>query len=197
MNNVDAKSEEIKQPFAMMTINNLIFKVLLSLLPPTTTIPDFISPHSCDENAKQGIRNERAQIDGSWSGGDSAIFHTTTNNKSNLLTLIDSAATDHYFADRSLFKSYTQLIQTSTRLAAGDKNTFEVVGKGTMEFNTIINEVNRNISLNNILHTLSLRSNLIFVSKLGEKEANVFFYKDKAIVKLQDGTEIISAVKIR
>ena len=66
-----------------------------------------------------------------------------------------------------------------------------------MEFNTIINEVNRNISLNNVLHTLSLRSNLIFVLNLGEKEANVFFYKDKAIVKLQDGTEIISAVKIR
>ena len=50
--------------------------------------------------------------------------------------------------------------------------------------------------INNVLYTSELRSNLISVLKLGAKRATVTFNIKNAIIKLQDRTEIMLAIRL-
>jgi len=50
--------------------------------------------------------------------------------------------------------------------------------------------------INNVLYTSELRSNLISVLKLGAKGATVTFNIKNAIIKLQDRTEIMLAIRL-
>ena len=106
-----------------------------------------------------------------------------------------SSASDHYFTDKTLFKKYTSLPQA---MCVGKGSTFDIMGKGTVEFSTTENGINGNISINDVLYTPSLRSNLISVSKLcseGTSVIFVIFEGGLASVKLQNGTEVMTAVR--
>ena len=118
-----------------------------------------------------------------------------TMNDSIIKVFIVSSASDHYFTDKTLFKTYTSLPQATSGLCAAKGSTFDIMGKGTVEFSTTANRISRNIS---IMYTPSLRSNLISVSKLcseGTSVIFVIFEGGLASVKLQNGTEVMTAVR--
>ena len=137
-----------------------------------------------------GVVHDRVGSD--QTSRDSVIFHTKAENK---LTLIDSGASDHCFADKSIFSSYTPLVNPSEGLSAGEGSVFSIIGKEDVKFQTYINGRVRNIILEDVLHTPKLRSNLISVSKLKKKGTGVIFKDGKAIVELADGSRVLSAVK--
>ena len=76
--------------------------------------------------------------------------------KTNIPTLIDSGASDHCFAERSMFISYTPLDVAATRLSAGKDSTFGIIGRGTVGFVSIVNGQQKKITLDDALHTLDL-----------------------------------------
>jgi len=77
----------------------------------------------------------------------------------------------------------------------GEGVDFDIMGKGTVEFSTTANGISRNISINDVLYTPSLRSNLISVSKLCSEGTSVIFEGGLVSVKLQNGTEVMTAVR--
>jgi len=48
-------------------------------------------------------------------------------------------------------------------LSTEKDSTFKILGKGTVILKTLINSISTTITLNDVLHTPSLRSNLILV----------------------------------
>jgi len=78
-------------------------------------------------------------------------------------------------------------------LAAGKESTFKVLGRGKVKFQADVNSTNRTITLDDVLYTPGLRSNLILVSKLVEKGVKVSFDNHEAFVKLADNTTIMMA----
>jgi len=121
-------------------------------------------------------------------------FAPMTMNDSIIKVFIVSSASDHCFTDKTLFKEYTPLSQAATGLCAGKGSTFDIMGKGTVEFSTTANGISRNISINNALYTPSLRCNMISVSKLCSEGTSVVFGGGLASVKLQNGIEVMTAV---
>jgi len=72
-------------------------------------------------------------------------------------------------------------------MSAGKDSTFDIIGKEKVEFETSVDGKTRRVSIDGILHTPNLRSNLIFVSQLGTKGIDVFFKEgNKALVLTSD-----------
>jgi len=134
------------------------------------------------------------QVDSSRSGKDPIIFSISGENKPEMLIFIDSSATNHCFVDRTMFTTYVSFEKPLAGLLAG--SSFNIVGKGSISSSTTINGVTRIIDIDNILYTPSFRSNLISVSKLIAKGADVNFNKNRAVIKLQTGEQVMSATKI-
>jgi len=61
--------------------------------------------------------------------------------------LIDSGASDHCFANKSFFISYSPLSQDISGLSAGINSTFNILGKGTVKFKTRVEGILRSITL--------------------------------------------------
>jgi len=123
------------------------------------------------------------------------IFCTQRDNISETATLIDSGASDHCFTERLLFTLYNTLNNPLIRLSAGKESTFEITGKGRVEFLTDVDDAQRKIILDNALHTPRLRSNLILVLALDSKELYVTFGGGKAYVKTSQGKTIFSVTQ--
>ena len=124
------------------------------------------------------------------------VFHTDSDNKPDILTLLDSGASDHYFVDSLLFTSYTPFNQLLPRLTAKKGLMFNVIGKGNVKFQTNIGGVKRTITFGNVLYTPGFRSNLISMSKLSIKGAEANFKGNQAFIRTQNGIDIISAICI-
>jgi len=108
--------------------------------------------------------------------------------------LLDSGASDHYFANLSLFTSYTSFNQLLSGLTAKRELTFKVIRKGNIKFQTNINGVKRTITINDVLYIPSFRSDLISMSKLSIKGVKATFKGNKTIIKTQNRTKVISAI---
>jgi len=175
-------------------MSDLIAKILPSLPPPTITVPNIISSINFDKFTNQGHDNQRVRVDSNRPNKNPDVFNTNVKNKPEMFTFPDSSATNHCFADRMLFTSYAPLEQSLIGLSA--RSTFDIVGKGSISFSTTIDGVTRIIDINDVLHTPSFQSNLISISKLIAKGANVNFNKTGAIIQLQTGEQVMSATKI-
>jgi len=111
--------------------------------------------------------------------------------------LIDSGASDHCFANKSFFISYSPLNQNISGLSAGINSTFNILGRGTVKFKTRVEGTLRSITLNNAMYTLDLQSNLISVSRLLEKETDaIFSVTDNSVsIKMPSRPIIFSTTK--
>jgi len=156
--------------------------------PDDKPLPSFSDSNQqiCNEKGMESLKGISTEI--------SSVLHIDSNNKSDILTLLDSGASDYYFANLLLFTSYTPFNQLLSGLTAEKGLMFKVVGKGNIKFQTNINEVKRTITIDDILYTPSFRSNLISMSKLSIKGVEATFKGDKAIIKTQNRTEVISAI---
>jgi len=95
-----------------------------------------------------------------------------------------------------MFITYEALNKPLKDLSANKESSFDIIGKGNTVLYTCVNGGKRKVILKDALYTPSLRSNLISVSTLLEKGAKVYFDGDKAVVKTQDSTEVMSVVKL-
>jgi len=161
-----------------MTSNTRDLKVLATPI-PTNKSPHVIS-HRSNETIEKRDDGRGVLLNKFWSGEDLIVFHTQNDNTSETLTLIDSGASDYCFVERSFLASYNTLDNPPMGLSAGKELTFEITGKGRVEFLTNVNDVQRKITFDNALHTPGLRSNLISVSELDSKGLYVTFGEGKA-----------------
>jgi len=105
--------------------------------------------------------------------------------------LIDSGESDYCFADKFLFTSYTLYNSLNTSLSADRNFTFTISGKKSVQFLIEIDRVSQNIILNNVLHTPNSCSNLILVSKIDLKGAQVSFTRDGTVIITLDNCPIM------
>jgi len=82
-------------------------------------------------------------------------------------------------------------------MTAKEGLTFNVAGKGSVKFQTNINGERRTITFNNMLYTPGFRSNLILLSKLSTKGVEVSFKENKAVIKTENGTDIIMTTQTK
>jgi len=130
-------------------------------------------------------------------GERSLVLHTDFHNKQTIRTLIDSGTSDHCFADKSFFISYSPLNQNISGLSTSINSTFNILGRGTVKFKMRVEGTLRSITLNNAMYIPDLRSNLISVSRLLEKGVDaIFSVTDNSVsIKMLSGPIIFSATK--
>jgi len=135
------------------------------------------------------------EINKGLSGEKSLVIHMDSINKYTIYTLIDSGASDYCFANKSLFILYFSLNQNISSLSASINSTFNILRKGTIRFKTRVERKLKTITLNNIIYTSGLRSNLISILKLFEKGANILFLVTDNLVsiKMPNGPILFSA----
>lgn len=116
-------------------------------------------------------------------------------NKTTLLTLLDSGATDHCFASPTDFASYRPFDTPRSGHPANKSSVFNITGMGTVEMYTQRDGTLAKIFISDALHAPELRHNLISVSKLTSKGLNITFDGETAIVRDTKGTIVIIAHK--
>jgi len=176
-------------------IGDTDFQVLTTPTPNDITTPDNDPTYSCNDMVsgnkdKIELRVDRENLP------KSVVIYTNQQIKSLILTLLDSGANDSYFTDRALFTTYTPLSQATPSLGARQDLTFQIVKRGSVKLESVIDGEVKKITLNNMLHIPALRSNLISVLKLSEKGANVSFNNRFAFVTVKNGINIITATHL-
>ena len=115
-------------------------------------------------------------------------------NKSDISMLLDSGASDHCFANITLFTSYIPFKQLSPRLTAEKGLIFNIEGKGNIELQTNVNGKRKTITFEKALYTPRFKSNLISMARLSIKGAEAYFKDNKAVIRTKNKTDIISAI---
>ncbi|KMQ88628.1 retrovirus-related pol polyprotein from transposon tnt 1-94 [Lasius niger] len=93
---------------------------------------------------------------------------------------IDSGCTTHLCKDKDSFSRYEDA-DSEIRLA--DATTTDVHAKGTVEVSIQCGEDNKRINLENTLYVPELRTNLMSVAKIVDKNHEVVFKKNHAIIR--------------
>jgi len=181
--NAASTSEDNNQVFAYMTMGDTEFKVPATSALNDDCTPDNKPPSSSSDPNRQTYKTKGVESLKGISAERPLVFHTDSDNKPDILTLLDSGASDHYFADLSLFTSYTPFNQPLPGLTAEKGLMFNVIGKGNVEFQTNISGVKRTITFDDVLYTPGFRSNLISMSKLSIKRAEANFKGNKAFIR--------------
>jgi hypothetical protein len=113
----------------------------------------------------------------------------------NIITLLDSGASDHCIVQHKCFSNYYPIVSPRTGNSAGKGSTFNIEGSGTTKFFTKVNGVLSKLIISDCLHTPQLWSNLILVSKLISRGSRVTFEDDKAVVHNTAGLEVLTTIK--
>ena len=122
------------------------------------------------------------------------VCYTDPINKSDISMLLDSGASDHCFANITLFTSYIPFEQLSPRLTAEKGLIFNIEGKGNIELQTNVNGKRKTITFEKALYTPRFKSNLISMARLSIKGAEAYFKDNKAVIRTKNKTDIISAI---
>lgn len=105
---------------------------------------------------------------------------------------LDSGCTSHLCKDKGMFTSFTQV---SSDLNLADGTGTQVRGKGEVKINVSIDGTDKIIKLENALFVPNLKTNLISVSKIVDTDHEVTFRRNQALVKDQQGTVKLKAVR--
>ena len=104
---------------------------------------------------------------------------TNGNMKGNVVTIIDSGASDHMFTHRELFVTYEPISEVKVNLA--DNSSTKAIGKGNIK----IIQGSSTVILRNVLHVPNLTKNLISVNRMLQiDDVKVRFEKEECIVEL-------------
>ena len=190
--NTTSTNEENDQVFACMTVGDSEFKVATSSNLNGNHSPDHTPSSSSVYN--QSIHNTERGIDQRDISGElPLVCYTHTINKANTPTLLDSGASDHCFTNILLFTSYNPFKQPMPGLTAEEGLTFNIVGKGSVKLQAIVNGKRETITFDDALYTPGFRSNLISMARLSIKGAEAHFRDNKIIIRAKDRTDIMMA----
>ena len=175
-------------------MGELSYKVDPSLFPEVTKGSNNYQSSSSDQITNKEQSSVKIQVGSSLN--NPIGLYVKLQNKQNLLTLMDLGASDHCITNQTMFITYEALNKPLKGLSADKESSFDIIGKDNAVLYTCVNKGKQKVILENTLYTPSLRSNLISVSTLLEKDTKVYFDGDEAVVKTQDGIEVMSAVKL-
>jgi len=94
-----------------MTIGDTEFKVPATSALNDNCTPDDKPPSSSSDPNQQTCKTKREESLKGISAERPLVFCTDSDNKPDILMLLDSGASNHYFADLLLFTSYTPFNQ--------------------------------------------------------------------------------------
>jgi len=145
--NATTTSEESNQISTCMTMGDFKFKVSTISTLNKIHRPDNRTPPSFSVINQQTYNTIGVEVLNNISREILLACHMDPINKTAIPTLLDSGASNHCFADLSLFTSYTLFEQPSPGLTAEEELTFNIVGKGSVELQTNINGGERSSSI--------------------------------------------------
>jgi len=93
--------------------------------------------------------------------------------------VVDSGATRHICANNSMFTSYTIVGDGKEQVYLGDSRTTLIQGKGKFLLKLIYGKT---LALNDVLHVLSIRVNLVFVALLEKVKVKISFKSNKILI---------------
>ena len=113
-----------------------------------------------------------------------------------IATVIDSGATDHCFADFLAFTEYKKFDAPLTGRTAEKGISFTITGQGTVKMAIEVkNERVVDLTLQNVLHTPELHSNLILIPKVCGLGLDVQFGEKEVVAKFSDGHTAIHGIQ--
>lgn len=192
-----AEPEDTETVFALMTnIPPFTDNTGLSqacTFPNTTSLSPDSTPFSSSMKRVEQAGREVGRADNEVPELDTQAMSTSANDPiyTNVTTILDSGASDHCFVSRSCFASYTPFDTPYTGCSADKDSSFEIQGKGVVNCITNVMGNPVRVAISDVLHTPNLRTNLISVSKLVAKGAQVHFEKDNAVVTSARGNIIM------
>jgi len=192
--NAISTNNKSDQVFVCITIGDSKFKVSTTSNLNETHSPNdktlsslsILNQQMCNTIEIVSLRNVSREIP--------LVYHMDPINKSDIPTLLNSGASDHCFANITLFTSYIPFEQPLPGLTAEKGLTFNVEGKGNIELQTYVNGERRTITFENALYTPRFRSNLILIARLSIKGAEAYFKDNKSIIRTKNRTDIISVI---
>ena len=93
--------------------------------------------------------------------------------------VVDSGETRHICANIDAFTSYTSVGDDEKVVYLGDSHTTQVLGKGKVMLKLTSR---KNVALNEVLHVLNIRANLVYVVLLGKVGVKVSLEFDKIVM---------------
>ena len=91
---------------------------------------------------------------------------------------VDTGATRHICSDKKMFSSY-EAINDGEQLFMGNSSTSKVEGKGKVILKMTSG---KELTLNDVLHVLEIRKNLVFGSLLSKKGFRLVFESEKFVL---------------
>ena len=107
---------------------------------------------------------------------------------------LDSGASSHICKEAHLFSEIYDLRRGRLNLASNSST--EIIAKGTVLLSANVNGRKKNVSLSNVLQVPDLRTNLMSVAKITDKNCDVLFTKGHATVIGNDGEVILYADRV-
>ena len=120
-----------------MTIRESSYKVDPSLPPEVTKGSNNYQSSSSDQIMNKEQSSIEVRVGSSLNNPNS--FYVKLQNKQNLLTLMDSGASDHCITDQTMFITYEALNKPLKGLSADKGSSFDIIGKGNAVLYTCVN----------------------------------------------------------
>jgi len=177
-----------------MTIGDNILKVENTKTLPIHNDSNHKPPPSGNKYAKQECFTKGVEGIESAPRDEYIAFYSKTSNNNEILTLIDSGASDHCFVNKAMFLNYTPMREPLQGTMANKNAVFTIIGKEDILFETQVDGEKRKVLLEEVLYTPTLRSDLISVSKLTEKGTKLSFVGDTALATTKKGINAINAI---
>ena len=97
--------------------------------------------------------------------------------------IVDYGAPRHICGNRNAFTPYTMVKEGEKQVFMGNSRSSPVIGKGKFLLKKISGNV---LTLNDVLHVLDIRWNLVSVSLLGKIGVKIMFESDKIMLTKTD-----------
>lgn len=142
-------------------------------------------------NASRRKRIRKSSEDQNANHVDESFFVNSPKTETERRTwCIDSGCTTHLCKDKNSFSKYED---TDSEIRLVDATTTEVRAKSTVEVNIQCGKDNKRINLENALHVPEFRTNLMSVVRIVDKNHEVIFKKNHAIVRdLQGNVKMLA-----
>ncbi|XP_044005579.1 probable serine/threonine-protein kinase fhkE [Aphidius gifuensis] len=109
------------------------------------------------------------------------------------LACLDSGSTSHISANNKLFK---QIEKANLKLSLANNDSTKISGVGEIKININDGNKRKTVKLDRVLYVNDLRTNLLSVSKMTDKNYKILFEKEKATISDINDNVLITAKRI-
>lgn len=121
-------------------------------------------------------------------------FSNAADEGSHEVWCIDSGCTAHMCGNRNSLTNFEK--PTIGKVNLANKSSIDIAGRGSVSLNISSDGQTKRIDLKNTLHVPDLRTNLLSVGKMCDKELKVIFETDGASVIDRDGKIVLRADRV-